>query len=197
MFVSNGILFNHESPLRGETFVTRKITRAVVRIAAGVQSALYLGNLDAQRDWGHAADYVHAMWRMLQHHTPDDFVIATGNMYSVREFVEAAFACVGIAIAWKGSGAHEVGFNIHTEKPLVFVDQRYLRPIDVHCLLGDARKAREQLGWQPTISFGSLVQEMVAADTRLFCGEVYPTETQEMPRFWSGKKGAIREHELG
>lgn len=164
LFACNGILFNHESPLRGETFVTRKITRAVVRIAAGLQKALYLGNLDAQRDWGHARDYVDAMWRMMQLEHPDDFVIATGESHTVREFVERAFACVGITIQWEGCGLQEIGFDEQTYQPLIFIDPRYMRPSEVDCLVGNADKARLLLQWQPTISFQSLVEEMVVSD---------------------------------
>lgn len=164
IFACNGILFNHESPLRGETFVTRKITRAAVRIAVGMQDALYLGNLDAHRDWGHAQDYVYAMWLMMQHNKPDDFVIATGNTRSVRDFVEHAFKHVGISIAWRGAGMHEVGYDSSSGRSLIFVQSRYFRPADVALLCGDARKAHQELGWQPTISFEALVKEMVHAD---------------------------------
>jgi GDPmannose 4,6-dehydratase len=180
MFACNGILFNHESPRRGETFVTRKITRAVVRIAAGHQDALYLGNLDARRDWGFAGDYVDAMWRMLQHHTAEDFVIATGVAYSVREFVEIAFAEVGITIQWLGSGLTEVGINKATQKPLVHIDKRYVRPVDVSVLCGDASKARRELGWQPLMDFKSLVKHMVQEDTNLFLGE--PRDEEALQR---------------
>jgi len=166
MFASNGILFNHESPIRGETFVTRKITRAAVRIAAKKQKALYLGNLSAQRDWGHARDYVDAMWRMLQHTHADDFVVATGYMHSVREFVECAFKHVGITIGWQGSGKDEIGFDVHSNKPLVFVDPRYFRPTEVSCLFGDARKAKKILDWEPRVSFDALVREMVYSDIK-------------------------------
>jgi len=171
IFASNGILFNHESPIRGETFVTRKITRAVARIAAGKQRALYLGNLDARRDWGHARDYVEAMWRMMQHSHADDFVIATGQTYCVREFVSCAFKHVGITLDWRGAREKEVGFDIDTQQPLVFVDARYFRPTEVNCLQGNAAKAERLLGWKPTISFDALVQEMVAADVRSVASE--------------------------
>jgi len=164
LFACNGILFNHESPLRGETFVTRKITRAVVRIAAGQQKALYLGNLDAQRDWGHARDYVDAMWRMMQLGHPDDFVIATGESHTVREFVERAFSCVGITIQWEGSDLQEIGFDKQTYQPLIFIDPRYMRPSEVDRLVGNADKAKRLLQWQPIVSFQSLVEEMVASD---------------------------------
>lgn len=166
IFASNGILFNHESPLRGETFVTRKITRAVVRIAMRQQKHLYLGNLDAQRDWGHARDYVDAMWRIIQHAKADDFVVATGYRYSVREFVERAFACVNVTIAWIGSGKDEIGINAKTKESLIFIDPRYFRPTEVTCLMGDATKAYTVLGWKPTISFDALVQEMITEDMR-------------------------------
>jgi GDPmannose 4,6-dehydratase len=171
MFACNGILFNHESPRRGETFVTRKITRAVVRIARGYQDALYLGNLDAKRDWGFAGDYVDAMWRMLQHHQPDDFVIATGESHSVREFVEAAFAEVGITLVWQGAGLQEVGIDVCSGASLVRIDKRYVRPVDVSVLCGDARKARRELGWQPCMSFKDLVKHMVQEDLNMFLGE--------------------------
>jgi GDPmannose 4,6-dehydratase len=168
MFACNGILFNHESPVRGETFVTRKITRAVARIVHGVQDALYVGNLDSQRDWGYAPDYVEAMWLMLQHDVPYDFVIATGQTHSVRDFATCAFACAGISLLWHGSGAREVGIDSATGRELVKVDTRYFRPIDVTVLLGDASRARDVLGWKPTMSFEGLIQLMVAHD----CSEV-------------------------
>ena len=164
MFACNGILFNHESPLRGETFVTRKITRAIAHIVCGVQEVLYLGNLDAQRDWGHARDYVDAMWRILQQDAPEDFVIATGHMYSVRQFVEAAFKEVGIIIAWKGEGLDEIGYDVATNEVRVAVDERYFRPAEVEQLRGDASKAKKLLGWEPKVSFEDLVKEMVAYD---------------------------------
>jgi GDPmannose 4,6-dehydratase len=166
MYAANGILFNHESPVRGETFVTRKITRAVARISMGLQDALYLGNLDAQRDWGHARDFVKAMWLMLQQPEPEDFVIATGQAHSVREFVDKAFACVGLDIAWEGRGLEEVGRDVKTGKALVRVDPRYFRPTEVDFLLGDPSKAREKLGWAPKVGFAELVRKMVAADLR-------------------------------
>jgi GDPmannose 4,6-dehydratase len=167
IFACNGILFNHESPLRGETFVTRKITRAVARIAHGSQSTLYLGNLDAKRDWGYAADYVEAMWLMLQQEKPDDYVIATGESHSVREFVTAAFAFIGVTIVWVGTGVDEKGYNaafgIYRE-PLVAVDSRYFRPTEVNELCGDASKARRILGWKPKVNFAQLVDIMVQHD---------------------------------
>ncbi len=167
MFAANGVLFNHESPVRGETFVTRKITRAVAAIASGRQEELYLGNLDARRDWGHARDYVEAMWRILQHDEPDDFVVATGESHSVREFVERAFACIGVTIGWSGAGSAETGVDAISGKTLVRVDPRYFRPAEVDALLGDASKARRVLGWKTTVSFDDLVHEMVEADIRL------------------------------
>ncbi|MCC7101075.1 MAG: GDP-mannose 4,6-dehydratase, partial [Rubrivivax sp.] len=173
MYACNGILFNHESPLRGETFVTRKITRAVARIALGLQDCLYLGNLSALRDWGHARDYVQMQWLMLQQDAPEDFVIATGVQYSVRQFVERAAAELGITMAFQGTGAEEIGVVAAIEgdkarcKPgdvIVRVDPRYFRPTEVETLLGDPSKARQQLGWMPTTSFAQLVHEMVEAD---------------------------------
>jgi GDPmannose 4,6-dehydratase len=166
MYASNGILFNHESPLRGETFVTRKITRAVARIKLEMQEKLFLGNLNAKRDWGYAADYVEAMWLILQHHEPDDFVIASGENHSVREFVERAFREVGISIIWKGSGVDEIGIDSETGKELVLVDPRYFRPTEVDQLLGDGTKAKELLGWTPRCDFSQLVRRMVVADLR-------------------------------
>lgn len=161
---SNGILFNHESPLRGETFVTRKITRAVAAIKLGIQDKLYLGNIDAKRDWGHAKDYVEGMWRMLQTETPDDFVLATGETHSVREFVELAFSYIGRTIVWKGQGVSETGVCARTNKILVGIDPRYFRPTEVDILLGDPSKAKEILGWQHSTPFKYLVEEMVEAD---------------------------------
>ncbi|MGQ9557382.1 MAG: GDP-mannose 4,6-dehydratase [Desulfurispora sp.] len=166
IFACNGILFNHESPVRGETFVTRKITRAVARIKLGLQDTLYLGNLDAKRDWGFAGDYVEAMWLILQQDEPDDYVIATGETHSVREFVEKAFEHVGINIAWQGEGIDEVGIDICTKKVLVRVDPRYFRPTEVDFLLGDATKARQKLGWIPRVSFTELVCMMVEEDLK-------------------------------
>ncbi len=164
MHASNGILFNHESPLRGETFVTRKITRAVAAIERGLQDRLYLGNLNARRDWGHARDFVEGMWLMLQQPNPEDYVLATGETHSVREFVERAFACVGRSIEWRGKGAKEVGLDAKTGKDLVRIDPRYFRPTEVDELLGDASKARAQLGWKPKVTFAELVAEMVESD---------------------------------
>jgi GDPmannose 4,6-dehydratase len=164
LFASNGILFNHESPMRGETFVTRKITRAVARIKLEMQDTMFLGNLDARRDWGYAGDYVEAMWLVVQHSEPDDFVIATGENHSVRDFAEAAFKHVGITVVWKGTGIEEKGIEEETGKTLVAVHPRYFRPTEVETLLGDATKAREVLGWKPRVSFGELVRRMVVAD---------------------------------
>jgi GDPmannose 4,6-dehydratase len=167
LHASNGILFNHESPLRGETFVTRKITRAVAAIEKGVQRTLYLGNLDARRDWGHARDYVEGMHLMLQQPVSDDYVLATGEAHSVREFVELAFAEVGRTIAWSGSGVDEVGLDVRSGEALVRIDTRYFRPTEVDLLLGDPSKARSKLGWKHETSFRELVAEMVAADLAL------------------------------
>ena len=164
MHASNGILFNHESPIRGEIFVTRKITRAVAAIETGTQEALYLGNLDAQRDWGHARDYVEGMWRIVQQDQPDDYVLATGEAHSVREFVELAFADVGRSIAWQGTGVDEVGIDARSGKILVRIDPRYFRPTEVDLLLGDPTKAREKLGWRHKVEFKDLVREMMASD---------------------------------
>ncbi len=161
---SNGILFNHESPRRGETFVTRKITRAVAAIKLGHSDRLYLGNLDARRDWGHARDYVRGMWLMLQQDKPDDYVLATGEAHSVREFVERAFECVGITIEWRGAGVDEQGLDAQTGRVLIEIDKRYFRPTEVDFLLGDASKAKAKLGWTHTTNFSQLVQEMVEAD---------------------------------
>ncbi len=164
MYAANGILFNHEGPTRGETFVTRKITRAVAAIHFGLQDKLYLGNLNAKRDWGHARDYVDGMWQILQQPKPDDYLLATGETHTVREFVECAFAEVGIEIAWKGSGVDEFGFNKKNGKRLVEIDPDYFRPSEVDLLLGDATKAFKSLGWKHTITFPQLVAEMVASD---------------------------------
>ena len=161
---SNGILFNHESPIRGETFVTRKITRAVVAIEMGQQENILLGNLNATRDWGHARDYVDGMWRMLQQDQPDDYVLATGISHTVREFVETAFSEVDRQIEWEGTGHEEIGRDAKTGSILVRVDPEYFRPTDVDFLLGDASKAKEKLGWEPTTSFQQMVAEMVSSD---------------------------------
>jgi GDPmannose 4,6-dehydratase len=166
MHASNGILFNHEGPMRGETFVTRKITRAVAAIERGLQKCLYLGNLDARRDWGHARDFVEGMWLMLQQKHPDDYVLATGEAHSVREFVERAFACVGREIEWSGNGLNEVGFEARSGRELVRIDPRYFRPTEVDALVGDPAKAKAKLGWAHKTSFADLVAEMVASDLK-------------------------------
>jgi GDPmannose 4,6-dehydratase len=166
MFTCNGILFNHESPIRGETFVTRKITRALARIKLGLQDTLYLGNMNALRDWGHAQDYVEMQWLMLQQKTPKDFVIATGKQHTVRQFVETAAGELGLSIAWQGNGVDEKGYDTATGKCVVAVDPRYYRPTEVETLLGDASKAKNDLGWEPRISFADLVREMVEVDLK-------------------------------
>lgn len=164
LFACNGILFNHESPLRGETFVSRKITRALTRISVGLQDSLHLGNLDSRRDWGHARDYIRAQWLMLQQDIPEDFVIATGKQFSVREFVVLAGARLGMKIIWKGKGVDEVGVDSKTGSTLVRIDSRYFRPTEVESLLGDPTKARQKLGWSAEITFEELVTEMIEAD---------------------------------
>ena len=170
MHASNGILFNHESPIRGETFVTRKITRAVASIEAGKQDCLYLGNIDAKRDWGHARDYVEGMWRILQQDTADDYVLATGETRSVREFVEIAFAYIGRSIEWRGKGVDEIGVDAATGKVLVRIDPVYFRPTEVELLLGDPSKAQRLLGWRHTTSFQDLVRDMMDTDLALIAG---------------------------
>jgi len=167
IYACNGILFNHESPVRGETFVTRKITRAVARIKLGLQDNLYLGNLNSMRDWGHARDYVKMQWLMLQQHEPEDFCISTGVQYSVRDFVEAACREVGIGLRWEGEGIEEKGIDTHSGKVLVEVDKRYFRPTEVETLLGDSTKAREKLGWVPEITLDEMVAEMVREDLKI------------------------------
>jgi GDPmannose 4,6-dehydratase len=167
IYACNGILFNHESPLRGETFVTRKITRALARIHLELQERLYLGNLDAKRDWGHARDYVQMQWLMLQQDQPEDFVIATGEQHSVREFVEIAAQELGIKIRWEGEGVNEKGYDAATGKSIVAIDPRYFRPTEVSTLLGDASKAKQKLGWVPTTTFRELVTEMMSEDLKL------------------------------
>ncbi|VIO68718.1 GDP-mannose 4,6-dehydratase [Bradyrhizobium ivorense] len=164
MFACNGILFNHESPIRGETFVTRKITRGVARIEVGLEKTIYLGNLEAKRDWGHARDYVEGMHMILQADSPDDFVLSTGETRSVREFIELAFAEVGRSVEWRGKGVDDVGIDKATGKTVVRIDPTYFRPTEVDLLIGDASKARAKLGWKPKTSFAKLVKEMVAGD---------------------------------
>ncbi len=173
MFACNGILFNHESPLRGETFVTRKITRAAAKIKLGLQKTLYLGNLDAKRDWGHAKDYVEGMWMMLQAKKPDDYVLATGKTNTVRRFVELAFAEAGIKVEWKGKGVNEKGLDKKTGKVVVAIDPRYFRPAEVDHLEGDPRKAQRELGWRHKYELEDLVKEMVREDIKLFERDVY------------------------
>jgi GDPmannose 4,6-dehydratase len=165
-FACNGILFNHESPIRGETFVTRKVTRALARIKMSLQEMLYVGNLDARRDWGHARDYVRMMWMMLQQPEPEDYVVATGQQHSVRDLIEVAAGKLDIRIAWEGKGLEEKGLDAATGKPIVAIDPRYFRPAEVDTLLGDPSKAHRQLGWEPRISFEELVTEMVTADLK-------------------------------
>lgn len=166
MFAVNGVLFNHESPLRGETFVTRKITRAAVRISHNLQDKLFLGNLDAKRDWGHAKDYVEGMWRILQQDVPEDFVLATGETHTVRSFCEKSFKHVGMEIRWEGEGVNEKGFDKKTGKEIIVIDPRYFRPTEVDMLIGDASKAREKLGWQPKHKLEDLVSDMIASDLK-------------------------------
>lgn len=164
LYACNGILFNHESPVRGETFVTRKITRAVARISMGTQERVYLGNLDAQRDWGHASDFVEGMWRILQQEEPEDFVLATGVTTTIREFTERAFAEVGITLEWSGNGVDETGRDAKSGNILVSIDPAYFRPTEVDLLIGDASKAREKLAWQPTCNLQQMIEEMIKAD---------------------------------
>lgn len=176
MFACNGILFNHESPLRGETFVTRKITRAVAKISLGLQEKLFMGNIDSERDWGHAKDYVEGMWRMLQHSEADDFVLATGKKISVRKFIELAFAEVGIEIEWQGTEVNEKGIDKKSGEILVEIDPKYFRPAEVDLLVGDATKAKEKLGWVPKYSVEELLKEMVQSDLLLFKRDKYLLE---------------------
>jgi GDPmannose 4,6-dehydratase len=176
MHASNGILFNHESPVRGETFVTRKITRAVAAIHLGIQKTLYIGNLDAKRDWGHARDYVEGMWRIVQQQTPDDYVLATGETHSVREFIELAFSIIGRKIEWKGTGIDEVGIDSVSGEALVRIDSRYFRPTEVDLLLGDPSKALNVLGWKHTITFPELVSDMMKSDLSVVANESHTRE---------------------
>lgn len=164
MFACNGILFNHESPRRGHTFVTRKITRSLNMILQGKSDRLTLGNINARRDWGHTKDYIEGMWLMLQHDTPDDYVLSTNEYHSVREFVEKAFKLKGFNIKWKGNGINEIGYDENTGRELIFIDEKYFRPAEVEELLGDSTKAKNIIGWQPKISFDELVNDMVVAD---------------------------------
>lgn len=173
MFACNGILFNHESPLRGETFVTRKITRAVAKISLGLQDKLFMGNIDSERDWGHAKDYVEGMWRMLQQDEPDDFVLATGIKITVREFINMSFAEVGVTIKWEGKAENEKGIDAATGKVVVEIDPNYYRPAEVELLVGDATKAKVKMGWTPTYTVSALCKEMVAADVELFKRDKY------------------------
>ncbi|MGE4489896.1 MAG: GDP-mannose 4,6-dehydratase [Kiritimatiellales bacterium] len=173
LHASNGILFNHESPRRGETFVTRKITMAVARISRGLQKCLYMGNINALRDWGYAPDYVQMMWMMLQQDTPDDYVVATNEMHTVREFIEKSFRHVGIGIAWEGEGVAEVGKNKATGDVIVRMDQRYYRPAEVEQLLGNPAKAKKQLGWEPKVKFEELVKIMTEGDLKILDGALY------------------------
>jgi GDPmannose 4,6-dehydratase len=182
MHASNGILFNHEAPTRGETFVTRKITRAVAAIKLGLQQKLYLGSLDARRDWGHARDYVEGMWLILQQPDPDDYVLATGETRSVREFVEKAFSLVGMEIIWRGSGVDEKGIDAKSGRTLVEVDPRYFRPTEVDLLVGDPAKARKKLGWHHNVSFEALVAEMVHADLDSVRQEAGLAASSDRPR---------------
>jgi GDPmannose 4,6-dehydratase len=176
IFACNGILFNHESPIRGETFVTRKITRAAAKIHLGLQEKLFLGNIDAERDWGHAKDYVEGMWMMLQQKEADDFVLATGKKITVRKFVELAFAEVGVTLKWEGKGVDEKGINTKTGKVVVEVDPNYFRPTEVDLLIGDASKAKKVMGWEPKHTLEQLVKEMVASDLKLFEKDKYLME---------------------
>ncbi len=178
---SNGILFNHESPIRGETFVTRKITRAVAAIELGLQKCLYLGNLDARRDWGHARDYVEGMWRILQQEKPGDYVLATGETHTVREFVERAFAETGRKIEWRGKGVDEVGIDAASGRTVVAIDPRYFRPTEVDLLLGNPQKARRELGWQARMSFDDLVRDMVRADLVMVRAEAATLHRADKP----------------
>ena len=173
IYACNGILFNHESPLRGETFVTRKITRAVAKISIGLQEKIYIGNLNAQRDWGHARDYVEGMWMMLQQEKPEDYVLATGATTTVRDFCSMAFSEVGITIKWEGKNNQEKGIDETTGKVLVEVDSNYYRPTEVDLLIGDATKAKEQLNWEPKVTVSLLVKEMVSSDVALFKKEIH------------------------
>ena len=167
IFGSNGILFNHESPRRGETFVTKKIIRALVRIKMGKQKSLFLGNLDSKRDWGHARDYVEAMWKILQQRKPDDYVIATGKQYSIRQFINLVAKKINLNIIWKGKGLNEKGYDTRTKKNIIFIDKNYIRPLDVNTLLGNASKARKQLSWTPKTNINQLIEEMISEELNI------------------------------
>ena len=167
IFGSNGILFNHESPRRGETFVTKKIIRALVRIKMGKQKKLFLGNLDSKRDWGHARDYVEAMWKILQQRKPDDYVIATGKQYSIRQFINLVAKKINLNIIWKGKGLNEKGYDTRTKKNIIFIDKNYIRPLDVNTLLGNASKARKQLSWTPKTNINQLIEEMISEELNI------------------------------
>ena len=176
MYACNGILFNHESPIRGETFVTRKITRAVSKISFGLQKKIYLGNLDAQRDWGHAKDYIEGMWLMLQQDKADDFVLATGVTNTVRHFVELSFAEIGVKLRWEGEGVEEKGINMETDEVVVEVDPKYFRPTEVELLIGDPTKAKTELGWKNNYDLAALVKDMMQSDLKLFQKDKYLKE---------------------
>ena len=167
IFGSNGILFNHESPRRGETFVTKKIIRALVRIKMGKQKSLFLGNLDSKRDWGHARDYVEAMWKILQQRKPDDYVIATGKQYSIRQFINLVAKKINLNIIWKGKGLNEKGYDTRTKKNIIFIDKNYIRPLDVNTLLGNASKARKKLSWTPKTNINQLIEEMISEELNI------------------------------
>jgi GDPmannose 4,6-dehydratase len=176
MYACNGILFNHESPIRGETFVTRKITRAAAKISLGMQEKLFMGNIDSERDWGHARDYVEGMWRMLQQSEPDDYVLATGVKITVREFINMAFAEVGITLTWQGKQEKEKGIDANTGKVIVEIDPKYYRPAEVDLLVGDASKAKNKLDWKPLYTVQDLCKEMVQSDLELFKRDKYLLE---------------------
>jgi len=190
LYACNGILFNHESPVRGETFVTRKITRGLARIKLGLDTCLYLGNLDARRDWGHARDYVEMQWLMLQQETPEDFVIATGQQYSIRDFIHRVSEKLNMPLCWEGKGLEEKAYDPITGKPLIQIDPRYFRPAEVENLLGNSEKARKKLGWLPKTSFDELVSEMVLADLKLAKQELYLKEQEEE---WAGEEISLAE----
>ena len=171
IFGSNGILFNHESPRRGETFVTKKIIKALVRIKMGYQKQLVLGNLDSKRDWGHARDYVEAMWKILQQKKPDDYVIATGKQYSIRQFINFVAKKLNMKIVWKGKGLNETGYDVLNKKNIILVDKNYIRPLDVNTLLGNAAKARRELKWKPQINIHTLIDEMITEEMNILSND--------------------------